>query len=126
MWIAEQGRRRPQADGTALVGQVTLPGDPAAVYLDGERRELPVFGPGGYIWRPARDQQVLVLKTGAAGEAPCVAGALCGDDREVSPGEVLIYSGGHRPAERRHHHQRRHCQSDRPGAGQRPIVVTEG
>ena len=36
----------------------------------------------------------LVLKTGAAGEAPCVAGALCGDDREVSPGEVLIYSGG--------------------------------
>ena len=80
MWISEQGRRRPQADGTALVGQVTLPGDPAAVYLDGERRELPVYGPGGYIWRPAKDQQVLVLKTGAAGEAPaapvfCVWGA---------------------------------------------------
>ena len=93
MWISEQGRRRPQADGAALVGQVTLPGDPAAVYLDGERRELPVFGPGGYIWRPARDQQVLVLKTGAAGEAPCVAGALCGEKREVSPGEVVIYSG---------------------------------
>ena len=93
MWISEQGRRRPQADGTALVGQVTLPGDPAAVYLDGERRELPVYGPGGYIWRPAKDQQVLVLKTGAAGEAPCVAGALCGDEREVSPGEVVIYSG---------------------------------
>ena len=54
MWISEQGRTRPQAAGTALVGQVTLPGDPA----------------------------------------PCVAGALCGDDREVSPGEVLIYSGG--------------------------------
>lgn len=78
MWIAEQGRRRPQADGTALVGQVTLPGDPAAVYLDGERRELPVYGPGGYVWRPAKDQQVLVLKTGAAGEAPCVAGAPAG------------------------------------------------
>ena len=62
MWIAEQGRRRPQADGTALVGRVTLPGDPAAVYLDGERRELPVYGPGGYIWRPAKDQQVLVLR----------------------------------------------------------------
>ena len=86
MWIAEQGRRRPQTNGTSLVGRVTLPGDPAAVYLDGERRELPVYGPGGYIWRPAKDQQVLVLKTGAAGEAPCVAGALCGDDREVSPG----------------------------------------
>ena len=94
MWIAEQGRRRPQADGTALVGQVTLPGDPAAVYLDGERRELPVYGPGGYVWRPAKDQQVLVLKTGAAGEAPCVAGTPCGEEWEVAPGEVLIYSGG--------------------------------
>lgn len=93
MWISEQGRRRPQADGTALVGQVTLPGDPAAVYLDGERRELPVYGPGGYVWRPAKGQQVLVLKTGAAGEAPCVAGTPCGDEREVSPGEVVIYSG---------------------------------
>ena len=93
MWIAEQGRRRPPAEGTALVGRVTLPGDPAAVYLDGERRELPVYAPGGYVWRPARDQQVLVLKTGAAGEAPCVAGTPCGDEREVSPGEVVIYSG---------------------------------
>ena len=94
MWISEQGRRRPQADGTALVGQVTLPGDPAAVYLDGERRELPVYAPGGYVWRPDREQQVLVLKTGAAGEAPCVAGTPCGEEREVSPGEVLLYSGG--------------------------------
>ena len=94
MWIAEQGRRRPPAEGTALVGRVTLPGDPAAVYLDGERRELPVYAPGGYVWRPTRDQQVLVLKTGAAGEAPCVAGTPCGEEREVAPGEVLIYSGG--------------------------------
>ena len=76
------------------MGTVTLGGDPAGVCLDGERRDLPVFAPGGYVWRPARGDQVLVLKTGAEGEAPCVAGALCGDDREVSPGEVLIYSGG--------------------------------
>ena len=50
MWISEQGRRRAEPDGTALVGRVTLPGDPAGVYLAGERRELPVFGPGGYVW----------------------------------------------------------------------------
>ena len=49
MWISEQGRRRAEPDGTALVGRVTLPGDPAGVYLAGERRELPVFGPGGYV-----------------------------------------------------------------------------
>ena len=29
MWISEQGRRRTEPDGTALVGRVTLPGDPA-------------------------------------------------------------------------------------------------
>ena len=63
MWISEQGRRRAEPDGTALVGRVTLPGDPAGVYLAGERRELPVFGPGGYVWRPEEGEQVLVLKT---------------------------------------------------------------
>lgn len=78
MWISEQGRRRTEPDGTALVGRVTLPGDPAGVYLAGERRELPVFGPGGYVWRPEEGEQVLVLKTGQAGEAPCVAGRPAG------------------------------------------------
>ena len=80
MWISEQGRRRAEPDGTALVGRVTLPGDPGGVYLAGERRELPVFGPGGYVWRPEEGEQVLVLKTGQAGEAPCVAGQACGQD----------------------------------------------
>ncbi|ANU40418.1 hypothetical protein ADH75_18440 [Flavonifractor plautii] len=93
MWISEQGRRRAEPDGTALVGRVTLPGDPAGVYLAGERRELPVFGPGGYVWRPEEGEQVLVLKTGQAGEAPCVAGQACGRDWNLAAGEVLIYSG---------------------------------
>ena len=63
------------------------------VYLAGERRELPVFGPGGYVWRPEEGEQVLVLKTGQAGEAPCVAGQACGQDWNLAAGEVLIYSG---------------------------------
>ena len=92
MWIAEQGRRRPQADGTALVGQVTLPGDPAAVYLDGERRELPVYGPGGYCWRPTVDDKVLVLKTGDQGESPCILGKQQQMD-ELRPGEVRLTGG---------------------------------
>ena len=101
MWISEQGRRRTEPDGTALVGRVTLPGDPAGVYLAGERRELPVFGPGGYVWRPEEGEQVLVvadldkydLGYGQAGEAPCVAGQACGQDWNLAAGEVLIYSG---------------------------------
>ena len=92
MWISEQSRRRTETGG-ALVGRVTLPGDPAGVYLAGERRVLPVFGPGGYVWRPARDREVLVLKTGQAGEAPCVAGERCGEEWNLQAGEVLIHSG---------------------------------
>jgi len=81
MWISEQGRRRTEPDGTALVGRGTLPGDPAG------------GGLAGYVWRPEEGEQVLVLKTGQAGEAPCVAGQACGQDWNLAAGEVLIYSG---------------------------------
>ena len=94
MWLSERERRRvEERRAAALVGQVTLGGDPAGVYLDGERRDLPVFGPGGYVWRPGLGQQVLVLKAGEQGEAPCVAGAECGGQWTLEPGEVLIHSG---------------------------------
>lgn len=92
MWISERGEKRTVLDGMARMGYVTLPGDPAGVYLDGERRELPLFGPGGYAWRPARNTQVLVIKTGGDGEAPCVAGARCGQ-ASLAEGEVLVYAG---------------------------------
>lgn len=94
MWIAERGRGRGDPEGSALVGRVTLAGDPAGVYLDGERRGLPVYGPGGYLWRPARGQEVLVLKTGRAGEQPCVAGARGQPGWNLNPGEVYLYSSG--------------------------------
>lgn len=92
MWISQkrQNKQEHTADG-AEVGRVTLPGDPAGVYLDGERRELPLFGPGGYAWRPSREQQVLVIKTGAQGEAPCVAGARCSDEWDLKAGEIVLY-----------------------------------
>ncbi len=94
MWMSERsgpGRERREA---ARVGSVTLPGDPAGVALDGERRDLPVFGPGGYVWRPGRGQEVLVIKAGADGEQPCVAGIRGRPDWPLSPGEVYLYSGG--------------------------------
>lgn len=93
MWIAERSRRRPEPETAAAVGQVTLPGDPAGVCLDGERRQVPVFAPGGYVWRPRRGEQVLVIKTGEQGEAPCVLGERCQDKWELEEGEVVLYSG---------------------------------
>ena len=87
MWISK--RRDPGHSPSAMVGRATIPGDPAGVYLDGERRSLPVFGPGGYHWRPALGQEVLVLK--GEGESSYVAGARCGVSLE--PGEVCIRAG---------------------------------
>ena len=53
MWISQQGQKaQSHTGGRAEVGRVTLAGNPVGVYLDGERRELPLFGPGGYAWRP--------------------------------------------------------------------------
>ena len=72
-----------------MVGQVTLSGAPAGAYLDGERRDLAVLAPGGYFWRPAVGEAVLVLKQ--EGEPGCVAGVRCGGN--LDPGEVLIRAG---------------------------------
>lgn len=94
MWLSSRARARHGPEDVAEVGRVTLEGDPAGVYLSSERRSLPLFGPGGYFWRPTKDQEVLVLKTGRDGESPCIVGARCGDPGVVlSPGEALITNG---------------------------------
>ena len=87
MWLSE--RKRGRQYGEAMVGQTTLSGDPAGVYLDAERRTLAVFAPGGYAWRPAVGEEVLVLKQ--EGEKTCAVGVRCGGD--LAPGEVLIHAG---------------------------------
>lgn len=95
MWLSKQNetwmRRREEA---VQMGRVTLSGDPAGAVLGAERRDMPVYGPGGYVWRPKAGQDVLVVKAGADGEQSCVAGARGRLDLALSPGEVYIYSGG--------------------------------
>lgn len=93
MWLSEQ-RKAPSEGETAVeLGVVTLEGEKPGVYLSGERRDLPVVGPGGYCWRPFAGQQVLVLKAGVEGERPCVAGTFCAEMEELGPGDVGIYAG---------------------------------
>lgn len=78
--------------GGALTGPVTLPGDQLGVWLEGERRGVTVYAPGGYHWAPALGDEVLVLKTGEEGEKPCAVGVPAGAG-ELMPGEVLITAG---------------------------------
>ncbi|WP_251445755.1 hypothetical protein [Vermiculatibacterium agrestimuris] len=86
MWLS----RRPRRDGRggALTGTVTVPGQSAGVWLEGERRGVTVYAPGGYHWAPELGDEVLVLKTGESGEKTCAAGVPV--EGTVKPGEVLI------------------------------------
>ena len=92
MWLSKQGRTPPRPEETARVGRVTLPDDPAGVWTGSERRDVAVFGPGGYAWRPAAGDRVLVLKAGGEQESPFILGMEPGGE-ELSPGEVCL-SGG--------------------------------
>ena len=93
MWTSERSRRPRAEEAPAEVGEITLSQGTAGVSLGGERRWAALCCPGGYAWRPAAGDRVLVLKAGEQGEAPCVAGAECGGQWTLEPGEVLIHSG---------------------------------
>jgi len=90
MWLSQAIARRAAGAAGAGPGVVSVGGARPAVVTDGEQREARVFSPGGYCWRPAAEQTVLVVR----GTEPCVAGAAQADDPALQPGEVRVYSGG--------------------------------
>lgn len=89
MWMSERNRNLRVQEAAAEMGTITMGGNPAGVSLGGERRWVSVYGPGGYSWRPTAGDKVLVLKTGAEGESPCILGTAqsAGD---LKPGEVRL------------------------------------
>lgn len=92
MWTSERSRNLNVREVEAELGVVTLGGDPAGVVLGGERRWLPVYGPGGYCWRPTAGDRVLVLKAGIEGEVPCVLG-VAQEGSDIQAGEVRLGQG---------------------------------
>ena len=88
MWISQRNKGQESQDGVAQMGTVTIGGNPASVYWDGERRNLPVIAPMGYRWAPMTGEEVLVIKSGAQGENPCVVGVEL--DESITPGTVQI------------------------------------
>ena len=91
MFLAKREWRQG-GGGAALTGMVTLPGNPAGAWLEGERRGVTVYAPGGYHWVPGLGDEVLVLKSGEDGEQPCAVGVPVGGE-VLQPGEVLITAG---------------------------------
>ena len=92
MWTSERSRRPLVQEAAAETGEVTLGGEQAGVILGGERRWTALCCPGGYAWRPAAGDRVLVLKAGGEQESPFILGTEAGGE-ELSPGEVRL-SGG--------------------------------
>lgn len=94
MWLSKQTKPGAATSGADL-GVTSIPGERAGVVTRGEVRDLPVYGPGGYAWRPAAGEAVLVIKGGTGGEESCVAGARQTDaPKELLPGEVYIHAKG--------------------------------
>ena len=89
MQRGQQGRMLLVEEPAAELGQVTLSGKTAGVVVGGERRQVAVYGPGGYAWRPAAGDRVLVIKAGAERESPCLVGTLQ-SGADLGPGEVRL------------------------------------
>lgn len=96
MWMGEQLKRRDDSQlTTAEMGKTSIEGETAAVVTRGEQRELEIWTPGGYCWRPKREEEVLVIKGGTAGEERCVvAKAPEKAPTDLAAGDVCIFSGG--------------------------------
>lgn len=94
MWLSRQIKPAP-ATADADLGVTTISGQKVGVVTRGEVRDLPVYGPGGYLWTPANGTAVLVVKGGPGGEEQCVAGARPLEEvPKIEPGEIYLYGPG--------------------------------
>ena len=94
MWLSERMRPEPPT-ADADLGVTTIAGGSVGVVSKGEVRDLPVYGPGGYVWMPESGGAVLVIRGGPGGEERCVAGARQqAAPGGMAPGEVYIHSPG--------------------------------
>ena len=82
MWLSKQIKpETPTAD--ADLGVTTITGQGTGVVTRGEIRDLPVYGPGGYMWMPENGAQ------------QCGAGVLPAQPPEhMQPGEISLQGPG--------------------------------
>lgn len=91
MWLSKREGHEKKKPAEAQTGPVTLSEGELGAWIEGERRGVALFSPGGYHWRPKVGEQILVLKAGENGEQPCAVGMA--ESENLSPGEILIQSG---------------------------------
>lgn len=84
MWLSKKVAASAEAESFAEIGRVSIGGNPAGVVTAGEKRRLSVAAPGGFVWSPGAERDVLMVTT-ADGEGVVVA--------ELLPGETELESG---------------------------------
>ena len=89
MWLSQRAGRGRYVDKSADIGDVTIADTQTGVVLDGEQRSLGLTYPGGYVWRPRKGQNVVVLKS-AGGESLVAGVPEDAAPAGLAPGEVLI------------------------------------
>ena len=89
MWLAKQVLRQAKPTATEI-GVITMAGNEQAVHTDREYRNITVYAPGGYFWRPDFGQNMLVLKD--ANDNACISGMLQSPPADIQAGEVYIKS----------------------------------
>lgn len=93
MWLSKEAVRRSCVEGDAKMGTVTIPGQSAAVQTMSEKRSLEVVAPGGYVWVPGAEQDVLTVHCDT-GETVIAGASMGASPVTVSAGEVCVYSKG--------------------------------
>lgn len=92
MWLSKQAASRRDQEKDAQIGTVTIPGESPAARTDKELRGLVVAAPGGYVWVPGQDDEVLTLVCGT-GET-VVAGRRVRVPEGMQPGEIYLHTSG--------------------------------
>lgn len=92
MWLGQQAAvNHAKSKAGAGSGQVTIDALQPAVYLESEKRSLPMALAGCYFWRPEKEQEALVVRTGDG--LRYVLGLLGQEkalDIELAPGEAAF------------------------------------
>ncbi len=92
MWLSQQGNQQQKQESNIQCGQVSVSGAGLAVFLQGERRNIALFSPGGYHWKPSAGEEVLVLHCDDE-QSPCLI-AKAQDNIQLSAGQIFISANG--------------------------------
>lgn len=93
MWLSEQSAAIRRNGDAPEVAAVTIPGSSPAARVGSERRGLTVMAPGGYVWIPGRDAEVLTVQC-ATGETAVSGQRMDAPPAGMQPGEVYLHSSG--------------------------------